>query len=114
MSKLRRIWKQREHLLKKYPYCHWCEIRLVSVRVIGKNKHYPANMATIDHLDPRGSPQRGQYPPGQRRRVLACLSCNNNRDRKRVAEIPIQSRWEKYGQLYSIAKYTGALNEVEG
>lgn len=57
--------------------CYWCGIVMVLLDP-PRHQRYPANLATLDHLDSRWSPLRGKFP-GQPRRVLACLSCNNRR-----------------------------------
>ena len=47
--------------------------------------------ATIDHLDDRFSPERGAGMPNERRRVLACRQCNQDRGRLSQAAQPIEA-----------------------
>lgn len=91
--------------------CFWCD-RLTVLPPVGegRRKFIPDNEATIDHLDSRLSPERGRHP-GKYRRVMACLLCNNRRREWNVRLLP-QDQWRQCGNLYSIAKMSGALNEV--
>lgn len=104
---LRRLWNFDKR-------CHWCKQDTVFIDRSGgqKSKRLP-NEATIDHLDPRHSPERGNHE-GEYRRVLACNRCNSTRDAVQLAEMPRQSLWELSGSIYGIAKMHGALNEVDG
>lgn len=59
--------------------CFWCQCTVVELPPVPRRKHPPQNMATLDHLDSRLSPHRGQWRPGVERTVLACLGCNLRR-----------------------------------
>lgn len=104
---LRRLWGKDKR-------CHWCKLPTVLLDRSGdkKIKRRP-DEATIDHLDPRHSPERGKHE-GEFRRVLACLKCNGERDKQQLAAMPIQELWERGFSIYGIAKTSGALNEVDG
>ena len=60
--------------------CFWCKklMILFDKAKIRRHRSLPQNLATIDHLDDRYSPNRGKFA-GQRRRVLACKHCNELR-----------------------------------
>ena len=63
------------NLLKRQSTCFWCGVKVV--RHFGPNR--PPNMATVDHLHPRGHPLRGQT--NKCATVLACLKCNQDHNR---------------------------------
>lgn len=56
--------------------CYYCNKKMF----LSFNKRHEGlkNFATFEHLDNKNSPNRGKFS-GQRRVVLACYSCNNNR-----------------------------------
>jgi hypothetical protein len=82
--------RQREALWRKDPHCHWCGCLTILWKSSPKNKVMPHNAATLDHLDSRMSPERGKHP-GERRHVLACYRCNQDRcDRDLAANIELQ------------------------
>jgi hypothetical protein len=53
----------------------------------GKMRYMPPEMCTLDHLEPRWHPERGQHE-SDLRIVAACLKCNNGRDRELLKQIP--------------------------
>lgn len=66
--------------------CYWCHRSIV---IINKYLKYPPdNLATFEHLDSRLSPERGRHP-GERRVVLACLRCNNERAHAEERALPL-------------------------
>jgi 5-methylcytosine-specific restriction endonuclease McrA len=74
--------ERRTKMWARDPRCHWCGIVTIEPPPGDKRKHFADNEATIDHLRPRGDPTR-RIPPrnGERRLVVACRKCNNERDR---------------------------------
>lgn len=104
---------RRACMFKRDPLCHWCRIPMVLVeRTKGVVIDSVPNEATIDHLDPRGSPERGKHG-GEIRQVLACWSCNAKRNDEFQSSIPTQTWWERDRRRFiDIAKRSGALNEV--
>src|SRR3990167_4514858 len=112
MGKSAHLRWQRERLWNFNPRCHWCGQVTVLPGYHGRMKDIKDNWATIEHLDARHSPERGMHF-GEFRHVLACWKCNNERDQRETKAIPVQTLWERNGQLYDIAKRSGALNEVE-
>lgn len=69
--------------------CCWCNGEMIPTN--GKHiKHQPANLATLEHLDDKWSPMRGKWPPGTKRRALACRKCNNDRSNTRQSGQPIE------------------------
>lgn len=108
--------KRRELFKEQKGLCHWCREPMTLIERTDKKQGEPKikrrpDEATIEHLDPRYSPERGKHA-GEIRQVLACSSCNNVRANEDVKRLPIQTRWEWSGQLYHLAMLTGALNEV--
>jgi len=62
-----------------------------------KLKDVPHNMATIDHIDPKGSRERGKHA-GEYRKVLSCIKCNNERDKEFTASLPIEELHKRSGR----------------
>lgn len=64
--------------------CFWCGR---NIHLDKDNGRFSDWLATLDHLDERDSPNRGRFTNVmQRRRVLACLRCNNDRAAKPLPE----------------------------
>lgn len=59
--------------------CFWCKEQMSAGW--GRPGPLPRKLATIDHLDHRMSPERGQNA-GMLRKVLACRECNERRGRE--------------------------------
>lgn len=109
---------RRACMFRRDPLCHWCRKPMVLIERTrapqkGVRIETVPNEATIDHLDPRGSPMRGKAAYGEIRLVLACWACNKERNDHFQRTIPIQTRWEfDRRKFLDIAKRSGALNEV--
>jgi len=73
----------RRLLFDRDPHCHWCGVETIWRE--GPADHREPRRATLDHLDHKFSPYRGNQPRGMRRRVLACWKCNNERGASDVA-----------------------------
>ncbi len=58
--------------------CHWCKCEMELTLRPKRGQVCQPNLATFEHLDDRLSPERGKHP-GERRVVLACWECNNQR-----------------------------------
>lgn len=72
--------------------CHWCKrLMVIFDKALHGIRHTPLpdDLATIDHLDDRFSPERGKRP-GEYRRVLACNACNRKRGQESQAARPIE------------------------
>lgn len=106
---------KRQQLFKEQGgLCHWCRETMVLIERVpgGIWIRQRPDEATIEHLDPRYSPERGKHP-GEVRQVLACSKCNNERAARDILAMPIQTRWEmSWANFVDIAKRSGALNEV--
>jgi hypothetical protein len=74
-----RLWHERAGM------CHWCAVKTVLPPSGVMLRHHPDNLATIDHLDGRLSPDRGKHS-GKERTVLACRRCNQQRGQEALAE----------------------------
>jgi len=83
-----RIKRQKQRLfIEQDGRCYYCGCEMVMPE--GHTKRQPANLATLEHLDDRFSPLRGKMF-GQRRHVLACVTCNGQRGRAREIEVGIE------------------------
>lgn len=67
--------------------CHWCGcvMQLFTNHV----SNPPPDMCTLDHLDSRLSPERGQHG-NEIRHVAACYKCNTERGHQEVKSLPIE------------------------
>lgn len=76
--------RRRDRLFDEYPYCFWCNVRVVKPEGAGRQ---PDNSATLDHLFNRLSSERQKphRPSDQPRTVLSCYKCNFERGRLAVA-----------------------------
>ena len=89
--------RRRDRLFSKKPFCYWCNCQLIHPRRCKVNgvlpKIPPDNMATIDHLDNKLSPERGNYNhQNVPRTVLACHKCNQLRGRQEVEAAEMKRR----------------------
>lgn len=93
-----RLRRRRDRLFADDPHCHWCECltRLLD-RKLRHGEKMPLDLATIDHLDDRLSPERGKHK-GEDRTVLACWKCNNDRNREAQAAYPVEMLRERSGR----------------
>ena len=79
--------EQRHELCVRQKWrCHWCGGLMIWYRGSGTDPP-PPNAATTEHLDDRWSEYRGQALPGERRRVAAHKSCNENRSNERAKRV---------------------------
>lgn len=74
--------KRKLQLLEQYPFCHWCGCKVFDHKT-RQGESQAANLATIDHIYPRGDDRREliRYKRG-RSLVLACKKCNEERGRE--------------------------------
>lgn len=101
---------QRQRWFKQHPYCAFCGCKLVLPRYTNRTKHIPPNAATIDHLRPRGHPERHEPNPFNLwRRVLACWSCNNKRGAEFWRTRSLEELWKQNGHWPRMAYQSGAL-----
>jgi hypothetical protein len=61
------------------PRCFWCRCVTVVLPPVKYRKEYPDDMAVLDRLDDKFDDQRGTYPSGTPRTVLACIVCKRQR-----------------------------------
>src|SRR5690348_16554359 len=78
--------------LMKNPFCHWCG-KPVRAIVAKSGEPTPHDMATVDHLDSRLSPNRGKAQG--HRTVLACFECNQKRNDDEVTAAGIEEAWRR-------------------
>jgi hypothetical protein len=68
----------RLRLLATDPHCHWCgrEVREYNVG----EAIQPPDQATLDHLHPKGHPNRRPIETRADATVLSCFECNQRRN----------------------------------
>lgn len=88
--------RQREELFRQQAgRCYWCGSDLVLPQYPPpRHCSPPRNEATIDHLDSRLSPERGQHRQ-ELRHVVACRDCNGKRNRQEQAALPREELWRR-------------------
>lgn len=75
--------------------CWWCREETVLLKM-KPFARLPANTATLEHLYSRWHPLRQTKPaPGERRVVMACHRCNNDRGRHEQLSRPIELRHQE-------------------
>lgn len=92
MTDTARLRRRRRSLLTLNPRCYWCEREVREYDIAQPKDGYPADMATMDHLDsrmkyPGGRPRYHVFSAGPRgitriyaiRTVLSCWPCNSER-----------------------------------
>lgn len=65
-------------LLKQKGRCYYCKQPMLRRWEHRNHVPVPDNLATLEHLDSRWSPERGVHP-FKKRHVAACRKCNNDR-----------------------------------
>jgi hypothetical protein len=101
---------QRQRWFNQHPYCAHCGCKLVLPRYTGRERSVPANAATIDHLRPRGHPERHEPNRfGLWRRVLACTACNNKKNVEFWRGRTLEEIWRMNGHWDRMALTSGAL-----
>lgn len=93
--------KIRDRLWKACPFCVYCGmITILPQNIVkgrdkfGKLRYYPDNMTTIDHLRSRYDPKRQIHDRNERRYILSCLKCNNERGKEETKKIKIKKLWK--------------------
>jgi len=98
---------QRIRLWEADPHCHYCGVLTIYKPQHIKGLYTPQEqnfLATIDHVRPRHHPDRLRPPrPGETLHVLACWKCNNDRDKRELAEKP-KEWFEQNGGSIPLAK----------
>jgi len=91
----------RDRLWKVDPHCRQCGVLTILPQDIvkgrdrfGKLRHYPDNMATIDHLRSRYDLKRRIHDRNERRYILLCIKCNNKREKEETSKLKIEKLWE--------------------
>lgn len=95
---------RRSHLMrlyKHYPYCHWCQQRVVPPPAPApQGFRPPKDMATLDHVYSRLSTDD---PMLRREKVLACHECNHRRGEQDCTQ-RYKDEHRKRSTQYSYAK----------
>lgn len=79
--------------------CHWCAqpMQLSKDGSVPVGEHRRDSWATIDHLHPRGHPERGKHE-NEWTHVLACGKCNHDRNEQFTASLPKETLWALSGR----------------
>jgi len=81
--------RKRAHLHRRQGgRCYWCGCLTILIENNDPGNQ-PDDLATLDHLDDRFSPERGKRS-GEWRIVMACRLCNNERGIIREAMQPVE------------------------
>lgn len=94
MNKARKDRKRRRLYDLQKGKCYYCGCRM---RILQRRGTPPKDMATFEHLDSKLNPERGQHP-GERRVVLACFACNQERGTEEVAALPLAEKHRRSGR----------------
>ena len=95
MSTAKILNKQRKRMFEEHPFCHWCGRPLQLIERNGGVARGDA--ATIDHVYSRLHPDRVTPCHNEKRRVLACYKCNNERSREETKITYLKRQQEKSG-----------------
>lgn len=94
----RRHHRQVELLWKRQDgNCYWCANPMIAaIESPQRGVKHPPNEATIDHLEDRFNSNRGLFTgTNERRRVLACRQCNEDRGRQSQTARPLEELHER-------------------
>lgn len=90
--------RQRDRLFKRQRgRCCWCRQPMRRTWNHRDGQTTPPDLATIEHLDSRLSPERGQHP-GERRHRLACAKCNHQRGVDEVNQLSLDEKHRRSGR----------------
>ena len=93
------IRRRREQLFAEHPFCHYCEVQLVSYP-LKKHERMPDNYATLHHQRSRLHPYRHEkVRNGEIRRVLACRQCADLIAQVEEGSLPIDYIRERAGRF---------------
>lgn len=115
-TKSKRVRSQRERWFREHPYCCYCRVKLTLPKYTDKRGPRKATDATIEHLRPRGHPERHEPNPfGIVRHALCCRACNDKQNLKFMQAKTLEEIWRINGMWERMAMTTGALpSEVCG
>lgn len=117
--------KRRLRMMEEDPHCHWCgrELKLYLdypnrkvfeenpveyQRLKAKYPRMPDDYPTIDHLKTSFFGKRPDVYGREKTLVLACLPCNNGRER----EIHLVNKWRMRWKAGSFPRYLWWLNRL--
>lgn len=90
--------RQRDLLFKRQKgLCCWCRRPMRKSWTHKQGVPVPDDLATIEHLDSRLNPERGQHP-GERRHRLACAKCNHQRGAEEDKRLSLDERRQLSGR----------------
>lgn len=94
MKSAARVWLQKTQLYRRQKgLCYYCKRFMRLQKWPPEYGKCPPDLATLEHLDPRGHPDRGRRV-GEYRRVLACHQCNAAENRRFQSSLtPEQLAW---------------------
>lgn len=101
---------QRRAWFKQHPYCYYCKVRLTLPKYTHRDGPALPTDATIEHLRPRGHPERREPNPFRLwRRVLCCNACNDKKNAEFWRSRSLEEVWKKNGHWPRMAYQSGAL-----
>lgn len=91
--------KQRQALYERQNgRCYYCQIKMYLPRDGAFNPGCRRmDACTLEHLDDKYSCERGKHQ-GEFRRVAACRWCNEDREKRRTAELSREELWARSGR----------------
>lgn len=102
--------RQRERWFKEHPFCYYCNVKLTLPEYGPKRGPIKATDATIEHLRPRGHPDRMEPNPfGIVRHALCCRLCNERQNLKFMKARTLEELWRLNGMWERMAMTSGAL-----
>lgn len=107
------IKRLRKRLFLKNPYCPVCGVLMVLSESIprdvkGQLLYHPDNLCTIDHTYSNYNPERTEE--NKHLCTIMCHKCNNEKERKESAHIPIDELRRRSGR--GLDKIKTSQNEI--
>ena len=96
-KKLQRVRQKKKLYEDQGGLCYWCGHKMLWKWEYCKHATPPRNLATWEHLDSRLSIERGQHP-GEKRIVLACKECNEDRAAAEESNLGLRELWTRSKQ----------------
>ena len=80
--------RKHRHWHEQGGLCIWCNNPARLIEWDTANGKPPDDMATLEHVVPRGDKKRGTFPDdGERRYAMACYACNHARGTKHMKDL---------------------------
>lgn len=101
---------RRANLMKKHPFCYWCDRKLIYF-LMGDREKTPDDFATIDHINSRLMHPNGRPLIG--RQVLSCPGCNQDRNKEEQKSLGLDELRRRAGnyRISSPSMMSSSLSE---